>query len=145
MNFPAPAIPAASPVTVAAGATLDLGGQEHAGYVLSGAGTVSDGTLTGCTLALSVADGAVVAAPCFDNVTFAGRTVVDFGRTAENPLADPTEGLVVARWTGTRPNVSRWRATGTGLEGSVKGFFTVNDDGTVSARVQTVGLLLLVR
>ena len=145
LTFPVAACREGMAFDVAAGATLDLGGQEHAGYVLSGAGTVSDGTLTGCTLALSIADGAVVAAPCFDNVTFAGRTVVDFGRTAENPLADPTEGLVVARWTGTRPDVSRWRATGTGLEGSVKGFFTANDDGTVSARVQTVGLLLLVR
>ena len=38
------------------------------------------------------------------------------GRTAENPLRRPFRDIVVAHYTGAAPDVSAWKAVGTGLD-----------------------------
>ena len=71
-----------------------------------------------CRLSQKLAtDYLVVAEATFSDVAFSGKTVVDFGHTAENPLdkAAARTGLVVAHYTGAVPAGLSIRTTGTGI------------------------------
>ena len=139
---------------VADGATVDL---SDAGTVsdaaFAGPGTVTGGTFAGTTRIMlsGVADdwtGADV--PTFDACTFGGRVVVDFGRTAEDPLDDPSSvagSVVVAKFANGTPDVSGWRLrpSSTGLR-SVGGTFSVDvGSGEVRMVPGRVGAVLVVR
>ena len=91
---------------------LDLNGTALAGATLAGAGVVTNGTLSAATITYDETD-----VPTFSDVAFSGKTVVDFGHTAENPLdkAAARTGLVVAHYTGAVPAGLSIRTTGTGI------------------------------
>ncbi len=96
----------------AEGGVLDLNGTALAGATLAGAGVVTNGTLSAATITYDETD-----VPTFSDVAFSGKTVVDFGHTAENPLdkAAARTGLVVAHYTGAVPAGLSIRTTGTGI------------------------------
>lgn len=122
---------------VAAGATFALKeGCVLEGAVLRGGGTVTGGTLKNATVA--VGDEVLTIASAVD-----GRLWLDFGRTEDDPLPYP-QRAVVAKWSGTKPDVSTWRVKGSGTKG-VKGVCTALDDGTVVADIDRFGTLLIVR
>ncbi|MBR0066871.1 MAG: hypothetical protein IJQ00_04685 [Kiritimatiellae bacterium] len=96
----------------AEGGVLDLNGTELSGATLSGAGVVTNGTFATATITYDETD-----IPTFSDVAFSGKTTVDFGHTAENPLdrAAARAGLVVAHYTGAVPAGLSIRTTGTGI------------------------------
>ena len=96
----------------AEGGVLDLNGTELSSATLSGAGVVTNGTLSAATITYDETD-----VPTFSDVAFSGKTVVDFGHTAENPLDKATAraGLVVAHYTGAVPAGLSIRTTATGI------------------------------
>lgn len=125
-------------VAISTDAEFTLSGTAN-GMKLSGAGTVSGGTLNAATIAIS--DNVLN----FAGTTFTGTTRVDFGRTAETKFVKPfPQGIVVARWTGTKPNTATWRGTNMG-DTMLKADFTANDDGTITANIGSSGMLLLIR
>ena len=71
------------------------------------------------------------------------RLVVDFGRTAENPVAEPFKTIVVGTYSGAAPSLANWRVAGTGLH-NVRGVFEAKD-GKILLTLEHTGLLLLVR
>ena len=139
---------------VADGATVDLSDAGTvSGAAFAGPGTITGGTFAGTTkIMLSGAaddwSGAVV--PTFDACTFGGRVVVDFGRTSEDPLADPgmsSESVVVAKFRNGTPDVSGWRllSSSTGLR-SVCGTFSVDvERGEVRMVPGHVGAILIIK
>ena len=96
----------------AEGGVLDLNGTELSSATLSGAGVVTNGTLSAATITYDETD-----VPTFSDVAFSGKTVVDFGHTAADPLdkAAARAGLVVAHYTGAVPAGLSIRTTATGI------------------------------
>ena len=70
--------------------------------------------------------------------------VFDFGKAAGDPIPLFSEPKVIARWTGVKPDVSKWKAVNTGVP-SAKLNLTVNDDGTIDGQIVQNGLMLIVR
>ena len=154
VKFAAGAYKFTGPCEVAEGATVDL---SDAGSVsdaaFSGTGTVLGGTFAGKTrIVLSDAadDWSGASAPTFDACSFGGRVIVDFGRTAEDPLDDPdtsAASVVVAKFVNGTPDVSGWRlkSSSTGLR-SVGGTFSVDAErGEVRMAPGHVGTILIVQ
>lgn len=123
---------------------------------LTDAGTVSNlvvkgaGTISGAAFDKGIVidpligdDWSVGAAPLFANCTFADRVTVECGHGEGTALALPSPEVVVARYTGTAPDVSRWRVRGTGGT-SVRGIFTAAN-GEIKMTASAVGLILIVR
>ena len=96
----------------AEGGVLDLNGTALAGATLSGAGVVTNGTFATATITYDETD-----VPTFSDVAFSGKTTVDFGHTAADPLdkAAARAGLVVAHYTGAVPAGLSIKAKGTGI------------------------------
>ena len=96
----------------AEGGVLDLNGTELSGATLSGAGVVTNGTFATATITYDETD-----VPTFSDVAFSGKTTVDFGHTAADPLdkAAARAGLVVAHYTGAVPAGLSIKAKGTGI------------------------------
>jgi len=72
-----------------------------------------------------------------------GSVTVDLGRTAENPLKRPFREIVVAHYTGEAPDVTAWKAVGTGLPmvtGSCRA-----EGGDVTMTLRTAGSVLTFR
>ena len=131
-----------APVVVTGEGTVSFGSGCAEGLVLCGSGTVANSTLTNTTI---IASAAVQSGPVlnFANVSFAKRTVVDLGRTEEDPLPQPFSAIRVANFTGTPPDVGGWRLAGTGNQ-EVRGDFSVHDGGVwVMPRIP--GMLILVK
>ena len=125
---------------VAEGAALDLNETTLAGATISGAGTVTNGTLSAATIAYD-ADAALT----FEDVAFNGALTVDFGCTAENPLdmAAAKAGIVVAHYTGDAPANLRVKAVNTGI---ARARTTVAcEDGDVVAKISQVGFSVIIR
>ena len=139
---------------VVEGATVDL---SDAGTVsdakFTGPGTVSGGMFAGTTRILlsgAANDWSGADTPTFASCAFGGRVLVDFGRTAEDPLDDPgtsASPVVVAKFTGAAPDVSNWRllASSTGVR-SAGGTFSVDAErGEVRMTPGYVGAILIVK
>ena len=107
---------------------------------LSGAGTIRNGTAGTPLLKVDVEAGAIT----LDNAMIdpTRRVVVDFGRTAENPLVAKTVEYDVCHFTASAPDYSKWKAANTGLEG-VAGRFLIDDD-TVKVVFQYVGGTMII-
>ncbi len=107
-----------------------------------GAGTVSGATMGDVTLPVTLLpDGTVSNVLTFANCTCSGRVTVDLGRTAENPLEMPyPQNLLVARYTGTAPDVVRWRMTGSGVP-ELRGK-CVAENGEIRMRVYRAGFMV---
>lgn len=124
--------------------TLDLSAAGTvAGATFAGAGRIAGGRLENTRL---LADG--TGAPTFDATAFAGRTTVDLGRGADDPLERPyPAGIVVARFTGAVPDLSRWRLDRAGAGGArVAGVFSTDGAGNVLMSVRNAaGLSVVVR
>ncbi|HOF62269.1 MAG TPA: hypothetical protein P5125_01480 [Kiritimatiellia bacterium] len=112
--------------------------------VFGGSGTVSGGTLRDTTIIATIAEnGTVAATPLFENCAFVGRTDVDLGRS-ENPLVRPyPQDVVVAHYTGTVPDVSRWRVTGTGVT-NLRGTFTA-EGGVIRMSLNHSGFTITIK
>lgn len=132
-------------VNVSADAVLDLDGAALTLGVVSGSGTIANGTLSG-VVPLDVGDDWTVsgAVPTFGLASLAiGRIKFDLGRTDVNPVMEPFGTIVVAHYTGGTPDLSRFRVVGTGLR-NVKGVFTAVD-GEIRMTLEHTGMLLIVR
>ncbi len=107
-----------------------------------GAGTVSGATMGDVTLPVTLLpEGTVSNVLTFVNCTCSGRVTVDLGRTAENPLEMPyPQNLLVARYTGTAPDVVRWRMTGSGVP-ELRGK-CVAQNGEIRMRVYRAGFMV---
>lgn len=118
--------------------------------VLSGGGTVNaNGGLESPVLFVPVAaDGSIASTNQLTvtaNVT--GKIVVDFGRTADNPLPLKQMGAakVATKWTGTLPDTSSWEVKGTGYA-HTRSKFEVSAEGAISVRIREAkGLILMLR
>ena len=131
---------AARAFDVAAGATVDLSGAALAGTRLSGGGTVANATIANAVIVAPTDDNV----PTLDGVTLSGTVSVDFGRADGDPLPTPYPAdLVVAKYTGADPDVSSWKATGTGRRG-IKGQFSAAN-GQVTATLSLNGCVLIFR
>ncbi len=127
------------------GATLDLDGAEISGADLAvvGDGTLVNATLTRPTLRPAYADGVFATVTFGSGTSLSGRALVDFGRTAADPLPTDLKDVVVARWTGTKPDAGRWRSANLG-DDEYKMTFVANDDGTITGSCERKGGLMLI-
>ena len=132
------------------GCALELRGEdaELADATVGGTGTLRGGTFANLRVA-ATADAAteafnVLTIDGANGAALSGRTVFDFGRAAGDPIPLFSEPKVIARWTGSKPDVSKWKAVNTGVP-SAKLKLTVNDDGTIDGQVVPNGLLLIIR
>ncbi len=109
---------------------------------VKGAGTVSGATMGDVTLPVTfLPDGTVSNVLTFADCTCSGHITVDLGHTAENPLAMPyPQHLLVARYTGTAPDVLRWRMKGSGVS-ELRGK-CVAENGEIRMRVYQAGFLV---
>ena len=134
-------IPAEADVTMNAGATLDMGGLTQTVASFTGAGTVTNGTLTAATIPYNAEAGALT----FSGVAFDGALTGDFGCTAENPLdiEAARAGFVVAKYIGDIPAGLVVRPVNTGL---VRPHARVSfADGNVRVSVVNLGLSVFMR
>lgn len=113
--------------------------------VVKGAGTISGAAFDkGVVIDPQIGDDwSVGVAPMFADCTFADRVTVECGHGEGTALALPSPEVVVARYTGTAPDVSRWRVRGTGGTG-VRGAFTAAN-GEIKMTAFVGGLILIVR
>lgn len=117
--------------------------------VISGCGTVNaNGGLESPVLSVPVAaDGTIDVnnRPVVKSAA-TGKIVVDFGRTADNPLPLKQMGTVtVANWTGSLPDTSTWEVKGTGYS-QVRSKFAVSAKGDITVSVRELkGLILIVQ
>lgn len=105
-------------VTRLEGGVLDLDGTEVAGLTVETVGgAFANGTLVKPTYRVTVDDDWQAATPAvIDPALVSGRVTIDLGRTEANPLPLPYRSLAVATYTGdVAPDVSKWKATGTGI------------------------------
>ena len=122
---------------VAADATLDLMGGVHSGAVVSGAGTVRNGTLAAPKFSVEVENGAAEETPLLafdDGLSLSGTAVFDLGRDSADPIFPGTSGIVVARYTGTQPAGVKYRLAGSGISGS-RGEFSLSG-GTITLAIK---------
>ena len=131
---------------VASNATLELkSGCTLEGAALRGGGTVTGGTLQNATVSVPLAaDGTIDPADVLTiGSSVSGRLV--FTLTCAAPPASPyPQGLVVARWTGTKPDVSKLRLNVEG-DGKIRAKFAANDNGAITADLMVPGLILIFR
>ena len=125
---------------IAEGAALDLNETTLAGATVSGAGVVTNGTLSAATIAYD-ADAALT----FEDVAFNGALTVDFGCTAENPLDRNAgrAGITVAHYTGDAPVIAKVVPANTGIA-RAKAKVVCNEGDIVVTVVQS-GLLVYIR
>lgn len=112
-------------------------------FAVAGAGTVRGGSFgQGARIVLDADDdwsGSDV--PTFDGCTFSGKTLIDFGRTPENPMdASIPQTVLVGRYENGKPNLSRFKLdrTTTGLATKLGGTFTA-ENGEIWMTVDLAG------
>ncbi|MBR4259217.1 MAG: autotransporter-associated beta strand repeat-containing protein [Kiritimatiellae bacterium] len=125
---------------IAEGATLDLNETTLASATISGAGVVTNGTLSAATIAYD-ADAALT----FEDVAFNGALTVDFGCTAENPLDRNAgkAGITVAHYTGDAPVIAKVVPANTGIARAKAK--VVCDAGDIVVTVEQSGLAVVIR
>lgn len=142
------------PCEVASGAKVDLSDAGVvSGAAFKGAGTVFGGNFSGVTKIMlpNVADDwTAPEVTTFENCAFSGRVLVDFGRSAVDPLDEKPFGkdsLVVAKFSGDAPDVSGWKLkTGsTGLKYVGGEFFVDAAKGEIRMTPCQVGAVMVVR
>ena len=79
------------------------------------------------------------------DVTLEGRVTVDLDRTGPGLNFDKTKPFRVLAYTGTAPNVSRWKLVGTGIESGVRGVFAAADGFVICTLADPLGLAIIVR
>ena len=133
-------------VNVQTGATLDLGATTAAGLVVGGAGTISNGTISGGGLKTALADDGTVEGdlPTLSGVAFSGSFKVDVSRgDAAESLAKPYRTVAVANYSGAAPDVSCWRIKNVGESGLGAKFEA--RDGKVYMTPAVKGFAIVVR
>ena len=131
---------------VANGATLDLQGAAVSGLdvVVTNSAAISDAALTRATFRIAYdASTSSFAQIALSDVSTSGRTTFDFGRGEGDPLPREFEGAQVGTWTGTKPDVSRWRGVNGGNAG-IGYRFVATDDGRLLASSAPRGFLIYV-
>ena len=132
---------------VANGATLDLQGAAVSGLdvVVTNSAAISDAALMRATFRIAYdASTSSFARIALSDVSTSGRTTFDFGRGEGDPLPREFEGAQVGTWTGTKPDVSRWRGVNGGNAG-IGYRFVATDDGRLLASSAPRGVLIYVR
>lgn len=110
--------------------------------VFTGCGTLCATNLPSPVLNVSVNDDYETEETLtFDSVSYTEIFSVDLGRTADNPLPRPFMPIVVARYTGEAPDVSRMKLVNTGLDQASSTFTAEN--GVVTATINVGTLILL--
>ena len=139
------------PCAISTNATADLGSAGTiAEAAFAGSGTVKNGTFGKATIIIDASDDWTPRSTLnFDGCAFSGDVTIDFGRTKDNPLsATLPKNMVIATFTGTAPDVSRWHldADATGLDKKTYGIFVVDaTHGKIKMTVTppTGGMILL--
>ena len=156
-------------ITVAQGATLELGGAVAAG-TLAGNGTITGGSLTQGTLAPGSDDGetgsltldgttlsgvtfacdieqdadkTVTASDKLLGVGTASNVIVDFGRTATDPLLTPCSVVIGTYDTANPPAVNTWKVSGIGRNSTIGSVEA--SGGILTVNVRFSGFLLMLR
>ncbi len=107
----------AGPMDIASGSVVAEEGAVRTNAVFTGAGTLSAVNCPAPKFLLSVGDDYTAARVLtLNGFSTVGGATVDLGRTVENPLKRPFRDIVVAHYTGAAPDVSAWKAVGTGLD-----------------------------
>ena len=133
--------------TVVEEGVLDLDGTAVTNKVFGGTGTLADAALVQPTFCVAVSDDLsdstylTLAA----DVTLEGRVTVDLDRTGPGLNFDKTKPFRVLAYTGTAPNVSRWKLVGTGIESGVRGVFVAADGVVTCTLADPLGLAIIVR
>ncbi len=138
-------------VTEGEGAVKISAGAIREGTYVTGSGTVVDSAFTTpCTIKLDAVEAdytwSVAAVPTFDNCSFATdvRHVVTLGRTLDTALARPfRKGVLVARYVGEAPNVSKWKLAGTGIPSCIGTFTAAN--GEIRMDVKLSGMTFILK
>jgi hypothetical protein len=126
----------------AEGASVEFNGNTLTKGSFAGAGTFSGATLSDATIVCPLDDdGRITCAPEFKEVTFTGKTVVDFGRVENStPLHNTTVELFKVP---QGVDVSKWRVRNAGDR--KRGILTVSEDGIVTAEILSAGMMLIIR
>ena len=125
---------------IAEGALLDLCGGEQSGFVISGSGTVKNGTLVSPSIAAE--DGEAPLLDFANGLDASGRCVIRF---ADVPAAALGAEVAVARYSGVLPAGVTFRVKGTTADGSPLGGTVRIADGVIYATPEVRGLMILVR
>ena len=124
---------------------LALGsGVTASNLTLAGAGRVTAGTFSDTTLLAPLGDSGAVtgAVPVIAGATFTGQTSIDLARTT--PIGKPfPQNVRVATYTGTAPDVSRWKAVNGATERLLATFAAAN--GEVRMNLLSSGVILIFR
>lgn len=133
--------------TVVESGVLDLGGSTWTGRRFGGGdGEFSNGVLQSARIVLDVEDDGeswtAQSTPVFSDCAFSGIVRVDLGRDAADALSLPYRSLAVARYTGTAPDVSKWRLVGTGIR-RTQGTFTASD-GVVYVQAREANMFTVI-
>jgi hypothetical protein len=126
----------------AEGASVEFNGNTLTKGSFAGAGTFSGATLSDATIVCPLDDdGRITCAPEFKDVTFTGKTVVDFGRV-ENSM--PLHNITVELFKVPQGvDVSKWRVRNAGDR--KRGILTVSENGIVTAEILSAGMMLIIR
>ena len=115
---------------------LALGsGVTATGLRLAGAGRLTGGTFAQATLLAPLGDSGAVtgAVPVIAGATFAGQTKIDLARMA--PIVKPfPKNVRVAAYTGTAPDVSRWKAVNGATKHLLATFVAANGEVLMTLR-----------
>jgi len=114
------------------------------GLRLVGSGSLTGGTFAQATLLAPLGDAGAVtgAVPVVAGATFSGRTNVDLARTT--PIALPCQrNVLVTTYTGTTPNVSKWKVVNTATECLGARFVAAN--GEIRMTLRPAGFMLYFR
>ena len=125
---------------------------------LSAAGTINDaafagaGTVRGATFGTGVridpgigAGWSVAAAPTLDSCVFNGIVRIAVDPAVAASLTLPSPPITVAKFTGTKPDLSKLRLAKSWSEGSVGAKFTADESGNILMTADRIGLLMIVR
>ena len=125
----------------APGASVDFGNNALGDASFAGAGSFSNFSASGATI---VSDGVGADVPSFSSALLSGVTCIDFGRSDELPINwQEVKNVPVARFSGSVPNVSRWKVSGTGMK-NIAGEFSVAEDGVVCVTLVRRGITIVV-
>ena len=125
---------------VAVGANVDFSGAALSGTHLSGGGRVANAAFVDAVIVAPTDENCLT----LDGVTLSGCVSVDFGRADGDPLPSPyPTDLTVMKYVGAAPDISTWKAIGTGRR-SIKGRFSAAD-GKVMVTLSRNGYVLIFR
>ena len=126
-------------IKAAVGASVDFGGAVVSATI-SGGGAFGNAVCSPLTIQTAIdGEGTAATLPVLDGSSIIGTVRIDLGRDAHDPL-DMNRTYVVARYTGSVPDVGSWRVKNTGLSG-VGGVFAASN-GEIRLRLEPKGLII---